>query len=720
MRITMVDSTEEYTKAVAAVLRGTATAVPVLHQSALPSPEGVVRRAQEPAAGRVVGFGNEEWAAAARLHAWLDRRGFEWFDGADALVAAAGAGRDPLTVCAPPELLTRAVQDAITAATSFRLPHAEVAEVDFPAHAVSFLTARTLPVLTRVVVAHAQYRDRRVERALGLFPERMTGVGDDDALTCLEGNALSAAAVAAADRPNLLMMWGHSREDLFNLGSDCLCGKSFESADTRVGALVPTCVTAGTCVKPGEALPINRIGVPTVVMGGCNVLRLGETGLFAPEFSLAFSAQEGGSSAVVTASGVVIGSLAEYLFLYRLLRGGLAVGEAVRLLNAAMPFLGPDSPSYQVLGEGDRVLFDPPPNRAEVRRVGDRVEFTDVSAEFLTVDLPRFDPALRVRVDGRQELYYAVVPRPDAGATAYLFGTGRLDGVDLAVTVDTRPPGGADAGAVVAAVTHLSAYGRLLRGYHAKLKSLEPEWRSTATHLLRQGAKARFDVRAGADADKRAATTAEQIHNADRVLCQHYLDRTASAKAFTFHEQCLFEDGTFSVVRHGDGGACPYCGDAMMSRLVRSDLVPEVRREVGICRTCGTIWDRPETVPAPLLTLDPVLHPTEPTPVGLELRNGLDRTMRGWAGLTVRRAKQFGYRVEQPPQRVVLEPGEARTALFTLATTAEIPTDAEFLRGYWSSELALTVAQRTIWTAVRRDQVLRPVGDLRHFGDYHP
>jgi MoxR-like ATPase len=137
----MVGSGEEYADAVAAVLRGTATAVPVLHQSALPSPEGAVRRAQEAAAGRVVGFGDQEWAAAARLHAWLDGRGFEWFDDVDALVAAAGAGRDPLTVCAPPELLTRTVQDAITAATSFRVLHAEVAEVDFPVRAVSFLTA---------------------------------------------------------------------------------------------------------------------------------------------------------------------------------------------------------------------------------------------------------------------------------------------------------------------------------------------------------------------------------------------------------------------------------------------------------------------------------------------------------------------------------------------------------------------------------------------------
>jgi hypothetical protein len=578
------------------------------------------------------------------------------------------------------------------------------------------MTARTLPILTLVVAAHARHRTRRVRRALGLFPERMTGVGEDDVLTCLEGDALSAAAVASAPRPDLVMMWGHSREDLFSLGTDGLCGRSFESADTPPGALVPTCVTAGSCIKPGEVLPVNRIGASTVVLGGCNVLRLGGTGLFAPEFSLAFSAQEGGASAVVTASGVVIGSPVEHLFLHRLLRGGLPVGEAVRLLNAALPFLGPDSPSYQVLGEGERVLFDPPAARAGVRRDGDRVEFSDVHAEFLTVSVPRFAPGLQVRLaDGCDlELYFAVVPEPDGGATVYLFGPHRLKGVDFAVTIGTRPPGGADLAAVLAAGTHCTAYGRLLRGYHPKLKSQEPEWRSTATHLLRQSAKARYSVRACADTDRRAATAADQVYAADRALCQHYLQRTASARAFTFHEQCLFADGTFRVVRHAAGGACPYCDDAMMSRLIRSDLAPEVRREVGICRTCGTIWDRPEGVPAPLLTVDPVLRPAVPQPVGLVLRNDLDRSVRGWAGLTVRRARQFGYRTEPPPQEVTLAPGERRTVPFTLSTTHTVPTDAEFLRGYWSSELALTVAQRTIWTAARPDSVLRPTGDLRH------
>jgi hypothetical protein len=719
VRIITVGSVEEYTAAVAAVLLGAAD-LPVLHPvgSALPPPDGAAAAGRSPGSGQVLGFGDPDWEPAARLHAWLAGREFGWYDDVAALVAAATGATGPLTVCAPPDSLTRAAQDMITVSIAFTVPHAAVADVAFPARPLSFLTARTLPILTRVVAAHQQHRTGRARYALGLFPDRMTGVGGDDILTCLEGEELSAAAIRAAGRPDLLMMWGHSREDVFNLGADGLCGRSAEFTDARPGAQVPMCVTDGSCVKPGEVVPVNRIGAATIVMGGCNILRLGGTGLFAPEFSLAFSAQEGGTSAVVTAAGVVFGATAEYLLLYRLLRGGVPVGEAVRLLNAALPFLGPDSPSYQVLGEGDRVLFDPPPRRADVVRTGDRIEFTGVSAEFLTVPLPWFDPALQVRFTDdtpqRPELYFAVVPEPDGGATAFLFGPRRLEGADFTVTVDRRAAGGDAAAAVFTALTHCDAYGRLLRGYHPKIKSQEPEWRSTATYLLRQATKARYDVRACADADHRAAATADAVHAADRALCQHYLQRTASARGFTFHEQCLFEDGTFVVARHGEGGACPYCGDGMMSRTVRSQFVPDVRREVGICRTCGTIWDRPAGVPAPVLTLDPLLRPTVPQPVGLELRNALDRPVRGWAGLTVRRARQFGYTAQPPPQEVVLAPGERQVVLFSLCTTESVPTDAEFLRGYWSSELAITVAQRTIWTSARPDLALRPTGDLRH------
>ncbi|HEY3478592.1 MAG TPA: hypothetical protein VGL02_06780, partial [Streptomyces sp.] len=175
-----------------------------------------------------------------------------------------------------------------------------------------------------------------------------------------------------------------------------------------------------------------------------------------------------------------------------------------------------------------------------------------------------------------------------------------------------------------------------------------------------------------------------------------------------------FEDGTFTVTEHFRDTGCPYCGDQVLGRVVRSGPAPGEERRIGICRTCGTIWDRPARIPAPLLFLDPVLRPGAAQPVTLELHNPEARRVRGWAGVTVRRARQFGYVIEPAVHEVVLEPGERQTVTSLLSTTAGKPTDAEFLRGYWSSELAVAVAQRTIWTASRPGAIRRPTGDLRH------
>lgn len=679
-----------------------------------------------PGTGTVLGFGDADWALPAMLHAHADGRTFAWYDDVADLLTAAARGSGPLTVCAPPQRLTRDVQQALEDALSFRAAGSELAAIGLPARPLSYLTARTLPILSRVVAAHQRHRAARTRTALGLFAERMTGVGDDEVLTCLVEEKLDGDAVRAAPTPELLMMWGHSREDLFHLGRDGLCGRSLEYGGAAPDAFVPSCVVDGGCVKPGGLVQVQELGANTVVMGGCNILRLGDRGLFAPEFSLAFSAQEGGASAVVTASGVVMGSPIEFLFLYRLLRGGLPIGEAVRVLNAALPFLGPDAPSYQVLGEGDRVLFDPPRDRGErwctETADGMRAEFRGVHAEYLTIDLPRFDDALQVRVaedgtgaDARlPELYFAAVPTPSGGATVYLYGPRRLEDADLTVRLDLRRPGADAAVAVASAMTTHQAYARLLRAYQPKLKNQEQEWRSTAAYLVRQATKARYDVRACAEADRRAEAAEAAVHAIDRDLCRHYVERAASQRGFTFHEQCLFEDGTFTVAEHFVDSACPYCGDQVLGRVVRSQPVPAAERRIGICRTCGTIGDRPARIPAPTLLLDPVLRPGQARPVSLELHNPEDRRVRGWAGITVRRARQFGYVIEPALHEVVLEPGGRQTVTSLLSTTEGKPNDAEFLRGYWSCELAVAVAQRTIWTASRPGAVRRPTGDLLH------
>ncbi|MDH6574583.1 hypothetical protein [Kitasatospora sp. MAP5-34] len=726
MRVTVAETTGGYAGGVSAFLRDPGGPVPVLHPpgSLLPHPaadgqappeedsswasaaaEGAVGVTRwlggRPLGddGAVVGFGDPDWALPAALHAAGTGRALHWFDTPEELVTAVGklvatTGTAPLTICARPDLITRQLQDAVLDLLSFDAPMGPS-----PERPVSFLTARTLPIVTRVVAAHLRTRAGRVSRAVGLFADRMIGTVDDDVLTCLDGEALTADAVRALGRPDLLMMWGHTREDLFHLGRDALCGRSLEWAGADPGAHRPACAVDGRCVKDGDVLPLTAVGADAVFIGGCHVLRMGLPATFAPEFSLAFSAQEAGAAVVVSSPWAVVGSPAEFLLLYRLLRGGVPVGEAVRLLNAALPYLGPDSPSYLVLGEGDTVLFDAPPPAGELTRTavdgGVRITGRGLDAEFVTVALDSLSSAPTVRSSGR-DLQYAVVPEPGGGATVVLFDQARITG-ELDVTVDFTPPG-RDAGrAVTAALANLDAYGRLLRGYRPKLKSWEQEWRSTATYLARNEARARYDTQAAAATDRRAAETAAAIGRADRELCAHYLTRTASNKPFSVHEQCLTDDGTFTVVAHATADACAYCGDTVMARTLASALAPATRRVLGICRTCGTVWDRPIHLDPPVVRMDPLVRRSVEHPVDLLLSNPLDRSLHGWAGLALRNSHRHGTRVWPETAEVELGPGEQRAFRFLLTAGESSPTYADFLRAFWTAELGVAAALRLVW-----------------------
>jgi hypothetical protein len=660
-----------------------------------------------PSDSLVLAAGDPDWALAGMLHAALTGRPFRWCAHERELVEASAAAGS-VAVCLPLDAVEPGLVRQLTEAGSFRVPRPGVDQVALAGRPLSVLTARTLEILTRVVARAAVRRHQPVTRSALVSTEPVPGRLRGGEVTQLDPDEATLPAVRGLADPDLLMLWGHSREDLFHLGGDALCGASREAAAADPAERLPACRLDGRCVKDGELLPVAGLGTRVLVIGGCNIMRLGRrAGTFAPEFALSLSAQEGAAEVVVAGPWTRSGSPVELAFLYRLLRAGVPLAEAVRRLSVSLPFTGSERPDYVVLGDGDRVLFPPAGDRADVR-VADQATGADVDCRDLDTELVQFDLAepageLYVRAvdaDGRPQagtgLHSAVVPTPAGGCQVAVFGWSRIQRDRLRLRVDSRAPAVAASAALAAAIRSLHAYGRLLRGYLPKLKNQEQELRSLATFLARRVGEARSRTDAYAEAERKGAEAEQLLSRMDSALCRYLVDRV-SVRAFVWHDQYLQVDGTFHVTGHRTSGECPYCGGVVMVRDVGWRFDPAVARELSICENCGTIADREAGGVLPVLTGPSTLVRGATTRFRVQLTSRSAVPEAGWMGIRLRQASRHGTEVAPALSELRLPPGGTAEAEFDVRVGEAMPAHMEILRGFWTSRLGITVFQRPVW-----------------------
>jgi hypothetical protein len=656
----------------------------------------------------VIAFGDALWALPAMLDAASTRRAFLWVGSEDELLEVARGGFDSLTVCLPFADFTSDTVDRVVRGVSFGTSLPRMRHVAFQRTGLSFLTARTLEILTRVVALQATSEQSRVGRVGWVLTEDgQRPLLDPDVVT-VGADEATAAAVVELGELDLLMLWGHSREDLFHLAGDALCGASSEAFSADPRGRLPACMHDGRCVKEGRIVRIADIPARALVVGGCNIVRLGDRGTFAPEFALALSALEGRTSVVVASPRTRSGSPVEHVFLYRLLRAGTALDDAVRVMNNALPLWGLEIPDTLVLGAGHRPLFpaDQKAGPAAVTRhaAGWTIEFRDVDAHYAEFRLPTAASTIWVRLAeatpapaALDELYSAAAPEPDGSLRVFVFGRGRLVADRLEIVVDEREPAGHERAALASVYRNFDAYGRLLRSYVPKLGNQHDELRSLGRYIARQVKDARYRLDACAKAEAKAAESRALRLRMDESLCRDFLERVA-VRAFVWHDQYLDVDGTFGIDRYGASGQrCPYCEGVIVVKHVKHVYVHAVRRELAICETCGTISDIPRRGIRPLFRGPEVLERARSHAYAVVVRNVLPRPVDGQLGFRVRRAGRFGTGVDPPLVAVSLESGEEKVLPFELTIGEEMPAHMEVIRGFWVSELSVSVFQRNVW-----------------------
>jgi hypothetical protein len=654
----------------------------------------------------VMGWGDPHWALPAMLHACLTGRQFVWFDERADLLAAVAEGDARPLIAVPSHELDLDLFNSLQDAHGFSIDLARLRDVRFQGRPVSYFTARTLETLTRVVVKHEAYRHRAVERAAWVFTAEAAGRETDPDVTLLGSDQAGAAYLELLEDPELLVISGHSREDLFHIGEDAICGRSRDAEDAPPEHdRLPACARDGRCVKPGAILPVHELRAKALVMNGCNLMRLGGRSSFAPEYTIPFTALEGTCNLVIASRRTRFGDETGHVLLHQLLRAGTPAGEAARLVNNTLPFSCAEVPDNIVLGDGDWRLYPEPEGpeaRIELERApgGWRLRAADVDTPVLRVRLPDLPAEVHVRSatpDGcRLDLLHAVAPEPDGGATLLLFGWRRLVADSLELWIGTEPLAG-DALAALRRAQRNLAYGRLFRGYVPRFENQERELQSSGVRVTRLLREARHRVRSADEALGKAAEAVEHLGRMDAAICGALLERIGTS-AFVWLDQYMEVDGRFDVAEHLPAGArCPYCESPVVRRVYRHLLLPEVAREFEICQTCGNIADLPLGGPRARFRGPDVL--TRGASVGQEVVvcNSSSHRVLGHVGFRVYQADRFGTRVTPAQAPVELEAGEERAVAFEIDIGERIPAHMEFMRGFWVGALDVSVFQKNIW-----------------------
>ena len=675
----------------------------------------IVRRAadtaSEPGTGAMLGWGTPEWSLPAMLLAARTGRPFLWVRDHAEAVDEAGQWAGPLTLSFPHDEATVGEIMALVATRTYSAPGPLSDVLRLASRPLGFLTATSLEVLSSVVGRQLCLALPLPATSVAVF----TGLDTDPdpgANSYLLNRERSAAGyLEAVGDVTALFLSGHSREDLFHLGPDALCGRSLQDAPSGPQARLPACVLDGRCVKNGAVLPAHALSAPVAFFNSCNVMRLGGDGAFDVHFTLPFSYQEGAGIAVVGSRRTRFGDdNVELTLAERLLRTGRSMGEVVRILNNALPLWGREAPDYLLLGDCEFAPFPAASSAATVtiRDAGDGIveaTCTGVAAEMLELELGGSGPDPSVRImdvagpDGQPadvDLRSAIAIEPDGAARLLIFSWSPLRLSSLSLRVEPGRPHQDVVADVGATLANAAAYRRLLRTYLKGFDNTEQELRSRATALSRSRAQARTVPLALADADAAAAELRAAISRIDQALCDHLLG-CIGAGPFVWLEQYESVDGNFHVARHLPAAACPYCQQEVVVREYRHDYHAEARREFGLCNTCGNVWDVVSGTRPPVLTGDDTaLRGTEHVQ-GVVVANDHDLPLRGAVGMRLYQADRYGATVTPGLRPVSVDPGSSREYSFALKLPEGVPAHMEFLRGFLVSGLGVSVFQRNLW-----------------------
>ena len=601
---------------------------------------------------------------------------------------------------ADPDAMARLVREAGSRATAEPLPGVRACPVGF-LHGRDFEAMTLLDAKQRRPVTGSG-PDVLLDSTVSAAP---ADAGDD--LVTVPYRQADRDTIGRLEHIRLLAISSHGMSDQVHLNGDYLCGRSpYADVAGPLDPRLPSCTMAGggfCYFKPdGRPLPAHRVRAEHVFVNSCGSLSFEETD-FNPLFAIWYAALDGRARSFVGTIRWKDGHGLEALLYRNLLRSGRSLGEAVCLLNRALPgnqLEGGDV--YFLLGDpADRLVERQPSRRSARLRRGRNVVDLSGGLACTTATSPELVSAigqagLQVRAE-IEDLQVSTIPA-GGGAVHVLLFTGRRVGLDLgSVAVDVGD----------------------FRHEHATMLAVSDALEQTLAPVLgmhglypdqvRQGGrknlegrllqlsrlyKARFtDPAAAGRLVRTTRTLLRELDRTDEHIAR-WLQERIRTTSYRFSEH--YQDN-FLLAGTDVGPGCYQCGRATTRRELRHILRPGIRRTEFICPRCGSIADTPDPAVSLLIDLPETVVRGEKATVSVRLDNRSGHERRGYCLAAVRRSATAGIEQTDAVHALTVPAGAGESVGFDLVVADGAPVHQYDLQAAFVSTTRIYLGRRAFW-----------------------
>ena len=488
------------------------------------------------------------------------------------------------------------------------------------------------------------------------------------------------------------------REIHISVSDGYLCGFPESQRVEDFPGPQPFCVTDGErdCPLQGDLLSTEAIDAAHVFLLSCTTaIDNGSAGL-PVHAAMGLLA---GADSLIGSYRVSTSRPHELLLHHSLLASGYDVSERCYVLNRNADAHNLMAHSYVAFGRPDAAVADPhePQFEVDVRSDGE-IEITDIEGYVVDVSLtadqvPSFADRLYVRTstDVDAEVYYTVFEEDDdVRVILYTGGLMQFDQLKLELSGDRAAHVEREiALASVNNLPHVDRLGFLPETVDEQVGQYESQVRS----FIKQTRVEAFRTDAAEIADRQLAS----LQGHERAIRDAFLDRLLDNPS-TPHR--LYAPNTVADDVYTTDRRCPYCQDSPVFVEQVADWAGTRRRLLGCCGRCGPIYNVPartrDTDPAyPVIHCELDTNGERHQSLDVSFENTTETPMRTTFQPVVDHMDNVGEGYVEPVRReVVLHPGEAHTAEFTIDTD-RLPNYRYKIRGQVVTNLDLYTAVRS-------------------------
>jgi hypothetical protein len=493
-----------------------------------------------------------------------------------------------------------------------------------------------------------------------------------------------ATLAVLAEEVRLLAVTTHGRGDAIYLPHVMLCGRQGEHVLTGEYRL-PACVYDGDCFYRGRSRFLaHQVRTRVLFLNSCASLS-GQNGLFAEKFALDAAVTSGTEVSHLIGSPLVrYGEPAQARFLSLLLNQGLAIGQAITLLDDAITYRSLDIATLLLYGDpaaifsptsaGNVLYVDPMSQSCEVPSGTALLVFTCQPAKgnFLVLA----GPAALTTYPTRAGFFaFANAQHIPPGTYRWRY----VDVADFSKRIQQQ------------ALEPLQRFKQLrlfdIHPHKMSGRLLDLENRSLQ---LRDGLRALIVENTLQKLDKPLQQVARTVKQIDEAVLDALI---AKASHSMYHLVEVYRQECQLVVEQSELLSCPYCQQIVNCLLWQHPVDVTFKRRVVLCPRCGYVADQPaeSSASATFCLATPALKKGRTSTITLEFQGVMAPSVLACVLVDT-------YRFDTPPVFIRQDIDENQLSCqFSLGIPASLPSHNFWLATYMVSNGMVSTWGTNIW-----------------------